>query len=258
MNGSPDRHSPGTDGPNADRTTDRVTIESVRATHNEVRSTRAILWDNDGVLVDTEKVFFEANRRQLAVLGVDASWTDFERINLRGGVSLLSLSGLDGDELRALYARRDALYGELLRTEEFAIAGMSELVQRLSPRFQMGIVTSSHRDHFEIIHARSELLPHFDFQVVREDYARAKPHPDSYLVGIARTGVPRERCLAVEDSPRGVAAARAAGLEVVLFAPGGVAREPEDGGWLARAESVTGLEEAIDRWANGLHFRYPA
>lgn len=213
-------------------------------------SNRAILWDNDGVLVDTEKVFFEANRRELAALGVAASWAEFEEINLRGGTSLLTLAGLDGDDLRALYARRDALYTELLGTEEIAIAGMGELLERLAPRFQMGIVTSSHRQHFEIIHARSGLLPHFAFHVVREDYPQSKPHPDSYLAGIERTGLPPERCLAVEDSPRGVASARAAGLQVVFFAPGGVGAERQVGDVFARVESAAKLEQAIDDWAN--------
>jgi HAD superfamily hydrolase (TIGR01509 family) len=210
---------------------------------------RAILWDNDGVLVDTERVFFEANRRVLATLGVEASWADFEEINLRRGESLLSLSGLDGDDLRALYARRDALYSELLSTEEIAIAGMGELLGRLAPRFRMGIVTSSRRAHFKIIHARSGLMRHFEFHVVREDYSLGKPHPDGYLAGIHRAGLPPDRCLAVEDSPRGVASARAAGLEVVFFAPGGVGAEREVGNVLARVEGADELEEALDDWA---------
>jgi HAD superfamily hydrolase (TIGR01509 family) len=221
----------------------------VRTTAKTAGEDRAILWDNDGVLVDTEKVFFEANRRELATLGVEASWADFEEFSLRRGESLLSLSGLDGDDLRALFARRDAVYSELLSTEEIAIAGMGELLGRLAPRFRMGIVTSSHREHFEIIHARSGLLRHFEFHVVREDYPLGKPHPDAYLAGIDRTGLPPDRCLAVEDSPRGVAAAQAAGLEVVLFAPGGVGVDREVGSVLSRVESADELEEALDDWA---------
>lgn len=210
---------------------------------------RAILWDNDGVLVDTEKVFFEANRRELAALGVEASWADFEEISLRRGQSLLSLSGLDGEDLRALFARRDARYSALLGTEEIVIAGMGELLARLAPRFRMGVVTASHRDHFEIIHARSGMLPHFAFHVVREDYRLGKPHPDGYLAGISRTGLPPDRCVAVEDSPRGVASARAAGLQVVFFAPGGVGLEREVGRVLARVASVDELEDALVDWA---------
>ena len=221
----------------------------MRTTARTAGEDRAILWDNDGVLVDTEKVFFEANQRELATLGVEASWADFEEFSLRRGESLLSLSGLDGDDLRALFARRDALYSELLSTEEIAIAGVGELLGRLAPRFRMGIVTSSHREHFEIIHARSGLLRHFEFHVVREDYPLGKPHPDGYLAGIERAGLPPDRCLAVEDSPRGVAAAQAAGLEVVLFAPGGARLEREVGTVLAQVESAAELEEALNDWA---------
>ena len=218
------------------------------AAKNE-RGDRAILWDNDGVLVDTETVFFEANRRELSALGVEATWADFEEISLRRGESLLSLSALDGDDLRALYVRRDALYSELLSTEEIAIAGMAELLARLAPRFRMGIVTSSRRQHFELIHARSGLMPHFEFHVVREDYALSKPHPDGYLAAITRTGLPPDRCLAVEDSPRGVASAQAAGLQVVFFTPGGVGAEREVGSVFARAGSAAELEHAFDDWA---------
>lgn len=53
-----------------------------------------------------------------------------------------------------------------------------------------GIVTSSLRQHFEIIHGLSGMLEHVDFAVVREDYPRSKPHPDSYLAGIDRAGLP--------------------------------------------------------------------
>ncbi len=210
---------------------------------------RAILWDNDGVLVDTERWFFEANRLELAALGVPATWAQFEEINQKRGVSLLSLSGLEGEALRDLYARRDARYGELLRTEQLAIPGMLPLLKRLRGRFfTMGIVTASRRAHFEIIHGLSGMLEHFDFAVVREDYPRAKPHPDGYLAGIERAGLPASECIAVEDSPRGVSAARAAGLQCVFFTPGGEGADRDVGHVLARAASPEELEVVLGQW----------
>lgn len=208
---------------------------------------RAILWDNDGVLVDTERWFFEANRLELEALGVAATWAQFAEINMTHGVSLLSLSGLDGDELRALYARRDARYSELLRTRDIAIPGMLGVIERMKARCDtMGIVTSSRREHFELIHGHSGMLEHIAFAVVREDYPNAKPHPDGYLTGIARTGFSARDCIAVEDSPRGVAAARAAGLECIYFAPGGTSATAANvGDVLARASSVQELEAVL-------------
>lgn len=210
---------------------------------------RAILWDNDGVLVDTEKWFFEANRLELAEIGVTATWAQFEEMNLRNGRSLLSLSGLEGDCLQDLYTRRDARYSNLLRTENLAIPGMVELLESLRNFFStMGIVTASHREHFEIIHGQSGMLKHIDFAIVREDYARAKPFPDSYLAGIERTGLTASDCIAVEDSPRGIAAARAAGLDCVFFTPDGIGADRTVGEVFARAESPVELEAVLRRW----------
>jgi HAD superfamily hydrolase (TIGR01509 family) len=215
----------------------------------EMELKRAILWDNDGVLVDTEKWFFEANRLELAAIGVAATWAQFEEINLKRGMSLLSLSGLAGEDLRGLYARRDARYSELLRTEQLAIPGMLELLERMKEHcFTMGIVTVSLREHFDIMHGRSGMLEHVDFAVVREDYLKAKPHPDGYLAGIERTGLAASDCIAVEDSPRGVAAARAAGLECVFFTPGGVGADRDVGDVFARAGSAEELEVVLGHW----------
>ena len=210
---------------------------------------RAILWDNDGVLVDTEKWFFEANRLVLAAIGVTATWEQFEEINQKRGVSLLSLSELEGEDLRELYTRRDARYSELLRTEKLAIPGMLELLGRINERFfTSGIVTASHREHFDIIHELSGMLEYVDFVVVREDYPKAKPHPDGYLAGIERAGLAAKDCIAVEDSPRGIAAARAAGLECVFFSPGGVGAHRDVGDVFARAGSAEELEVVLGQW----------
>jgi len=224
--------------------------------HEDVikQPTKAILWDNDGVLVDTERWFFEANRRELAALGVEVSWQDFETINLRRGESLLPLSGLTGDELSNLYARRDALYSEFLRSEKLTMPGMEPLLGRLRARgdLSMGIVTSCHREHFEIIHDGSGILPHIDFVLANEDYDRGKPHPDGYLAGLERTGLTAKNCLAVEDSPRGIASARTAGLSCLFFAPGGVGADRQVGEIYCCARSVEELETTIVAWAESL------
>jgi HAD superfamily hydrolase (TIGR01509 family) len=76
----------------------------------------------------------------------------------------------------------------------------------------MAIVTSSRRDHFELIHAGTGILPFFAFILCREDYREAKPDPEPYLLAVQRSGREARRCLVIEDSVRGLAAAKAAGL----------------------------------------------
>lgn len=176
----------------------------------------AILWDNDGVLVDTERWYYQATREAMAEAGIDLTPELFFAhflANSNGAWHLAAARGWDETRIAALRQARNERYRRLLEREPIAIDGVRETLQALRPRFTMGIVTSSRRDHFETIHGRTGLRPFFDFVLTMEDYAESKPAPDPYLAAIARSGFPASRCLAIEDSPRGLVAARAAGLD---------------------------------------------
>lgn len=178
-----------------------------------------VLWDNDGVLVDTEGLYFRACRDTLAEIGVALTADAFREISLRQGQSVFLLAaerGVDAPRVAELRAQRDARYVELLRTESLAIAGAAECLRSLYGRVRMGVVTSARRAHFELAHAGSGLLKYLAFAVTLEDYARSKPHPDPYLTALRRERLHPDACLAVEDSPRGLAAANAAGLRCVM------------------------------------------
>jgi beta-phosphoglucomutase-like phosphatase (HAD superfamily) len=92
------------------------------------------------------------------------------------------------------------------------------------------------------------VLDYIDFAVVREDYQLTKPAPDSYLAALERAGLAATDCIAVEDSPRGIAAARAAGLDCIFFTPGNTGARPGVGEVHARAASPEELETALHRW----------
>lgn len=176
----------------------------------------AILWDNDGVLVDTERWYFQATREVLAEVGVDLTlplYFEHFLASDNGTAHLLAERGLDETEIEALRRTRNGRYQHLLEQESLTIAGVRETLQALRPHFVMGIVTSSRRSHFETIHRRTGLLEFFDFALTQGDYAQSKPAPDPYLAAIARTGLPASRCLVIEDAPRGLIAAQAAALD---------------------------------------------
>lgn len=176
---------------------------------------KAIFWDNDGVLVDTEPLYFRANRQVLARLGIALDREGFREHFLRraqGAFHLATAAGLPESEIPALRAERNRIYAELLRTEALAVPGASEALAALRPRFAMGVVTSSRREHFELIHARTGFTRHFDFVVTSDDVSAAKPDPEPYRRALALCGRPPAECLAIEDSERGLAAARAAGI----------------------------------------------
>ena len=175
----------------------------------------AILFDNDGVLVDTEHLYFRANREALAGVGIDLDAAAYVELFLREGRGAWHLArerGLAAADVEALRAARDRRYLELVDSAAVVIPGVGDIVAALARRYRLAIVTSSEPRPFARAHARTGLLEHFELVLAQGDYARAKPEPDPYLRAVERLGVAGERCLVIEDSERGLRAAKAAGL----------------------------------------------
>jgi len=195
-----------------------------------------IFWDNDGVLMETEHLYYKANAAALARAGVELSLEDFCRISLRQGESVLSLATVmgqgagEGLELRRV---RDDIYFRLLGEESRVFPGVQDTLERLHGRLPMAIVTSCRRENFLQMHRTSGLLGYFDFILTREDYGASKPDPEPYRTACARAGLHPGRCLAIEDSERGVTSAARAGL-VVAAIPGDMNRGGDFGAarWL--------------------------
>ena len=175
-------------------------------------SFKFIFWDNDGVLVDTEGLYYQASREALARIGFDLSAEQFANISLATGRSVFELATSDPVLMDELRRQRNLRYAELLSGEELVLPGVRQTLARLAGRYAMAIVTSSRRDHFDLIHAGSDLLAYFTFILCREDYHAAKPDPEPYLLALRHSGRAAGECLVIEDSVRGLAAAKAAGL----------------------------------------------
>jgi HAD superfamily hydrolase (TIGR01509 family) len=181
---------------------------------------RAIFWDNDGVLVDTERLYFQATQETLESVGVSLNHEHYVEFFLRqgrGAWHLLEERGVSAADVERLRHRRNDLYSELLQREACAIDGVAGTLEILHGKYVMGIVTSSRRDHFDIIHARCNLLQYFDFVLTAADFERVKPHPDPYLLAIERAGAAPDECIAIEDSERGLRAATLAGLRCIVI-----------------------------------------
>jgi len=181
---------------------------------------KAIFWDNDGVLVDTERLYFQATEDIMTAAGVPLSEADYLEYFLRQGTGawhLFTERGASSDDIARLRQARNDRYSELLRSDARAIDGVAGTLASLHGKYVMGVVTSSRRDHFDVIHARCDLLRYFDFVLTSADFARTKPHPDSYLMAIERSGAHPDECIAIEDSERGLEAAAAAGLRCIVI-----------------------------------------
>jgi HAD superfamily hydrolase (TIGR01509 family) len=175
-----------------------------------------VLWDNDGVLVDTEGLYFGAAQAVLKTVGIDLTPEQYKEISLRRGESTFQLAveaGISDGELARLRAERDRLYVESLRARSCVIDGVEEVLRSLFGRVRMGVVTSTCREHFEIAHATSGVAKHLDFVVTRENCPQLKPCPEPFLTALKRYSLRPEECIVVEDSERGLMAATGADLE---------------------------------------------
>ena len=177
-----------------------------------------ILFDHDGVLVDTEFWYYKAGERALADVGLTLDKDQYLRDMNRGlGTwAQARAAGIDEQTIGRQREARNDYYQEYLRTEAIEIKGVIEALAELSQHARMAIVTTAKRADFELIHEKRHIRQFMDFVLVREDYERAKPHPEPYLTGLKRFGATKEETLVVEDSPRGLKSAVAAGIDCVI------------------------------------------
>lgn len=179
----------------------------------------AVVFDADGVLVDTEPAWKAARRALFHEHGREFGDAE-DRQTLGTGVSGTSgiLSELLGD------SDRQAELGEKLLALLFAhvsedpprpLPGASELLDELHGERPVAVASNSPRGLLERSLGLARLDRFLDAMVGVDEVANAKPAPDLYLAAVARLGCEPARSIAIEDSPAGVTAARTAGLYVI-------------------------------------------
>jgi HAD superfamily hydrolase (TIGR01509 family) len=180
----------------------------------------AVVFDLDGVIVDSEEIWDEARRalaleRGLAwpdsaqhdIMGMSSlEWSRYmhERVGL--GETPEEISGEVVRRLEDLYRRRLPL-----------LEGAVEAVRRMGRRFQLGLASSSNRPIIDLVLELARIASEFEVTVSSEEVGRGKPAPDVYIEVLRRMNVSPDRAAAIEDSTNGILSARAAGMLVVAI-----------------------------------------
>lgn len=181
---------------------------------------RAVIFDCDGVLVESEMLGLRSLQQALREAGIERSLDELTRFSGRSHHETLSeLSAESGVALGEVKvtARMDALYMEIVEREGLPTCkGIPELLQELSSRgIPFTLASSGPRSKVTFSLKNGGLSAAFQNFVCGDDVKRAKPEPDIYLAAAALLGVPPAECLAIEDAPNGVRAAVAAGMQVL-------------------------------------------
>ena len=179
-----------------------------------------ILFDHDGVLVDTEFWFYKAGARALADIGLTLDRDQYLRDMTQGMATWAQAiaAGVDEQTISRQREVRDVYYQEYLQTEDIEIDGVLETLDVLADEYRMGIITTSKPADFALIHENRSILDYMEFYLARDDYERAKPHPEPYLKGLQRFGATAAEAVVVEDSARGLHSAVAAGIDCIVVA----------------------------------------
>jgi beta-phosphoglucomutase len=193
---------------------------------------RAIAFDLDGTLSDTEPLHFEAFSEVVRPAGIEIPREEYftRLIGLNDHdcfATLLREHPQDDNEVRVseLIERKAVVYGAMIANRDVLYPGAAAFVQRCAERFPLILVTGTLHAEAEVILQRANLRELFVDIIAAEDTARGKPEPDGFLTALGRLGfilrphpsIVAAECLVIEDTAAGVEAARRAGMRVLAL-----------------------------------------
>jgi HAD superfamily hydrolase (TIGR01509 family) len=181
----------------------------------------AVIFDVDGLLVDTETCDYEAWRELHEEHGLTLTLEEYcNDAGLYGTWErrYATLAEVVGHTAEDLHARRQPRFRELVAARLCPSQELLDLLARLRERrVQRGIASSSDADWVRYLLEGLGIAAEFEAMATGPEVTRRKPAPDVYLLAASRLGVDPRRCVALEDSAHGIEAAQAAGLRVITI-----------------------------------------
>jgi LacI family transcriptional regulator len=206
---------------------------------------KAVIFDMDGTLFDTEPVYCEAFRAAFAKQGGELAREEYfrELVGTANGhieryLAAKAPEGFDAGRFSAEWRKK---WKALVASQPLVVLpGVRELLEMLMELgIRIGLASSSDREDIDLCLEAAGLAGYFPVRASGDEVAEGKPAPDVYLLACRRLGVEPTGCIAIEDSHHGKAAALAAGLEVVWVTE--IRDEPEPG--VRKTKTLAGIGE---------------
>lgn len=184
-------------------------------------TTKAIIWDMDGVLIDSGEYHFRAWRETLKkLMNTDISQAEFQRTFGQRNVEMLrSHFGHDLPEeiVNNLSETKEARYRDLIKQNGIALmAGVRDWLDQASAAgWRQAVASSAPRANIDAVIETVNIGAYFDAVISAEDVIKGKPDPEVYLAAAAKLNVIPVRCIVVEDAPVGISGAKYAGMKCI-------------------------------------------
>ena len=184
---------------------------------------KAIIFDMDGVLVDSEPFHIEIEKKQFLLNQISIS--DEEHHQYMGVASDVMWRKIAGRHLLNITVEKLAEQNRIESIRYFTeleeipvMPGLVDLLEKLSSKnYPMAVASSSYPEIIKIILEKTGLRKYFDVVVSSQEAGKSKPEPDVFLLAARKLGIPSKDCLVVEDSANGIKAAQAAGMSCVAY-----------------------------------------
>ena len=179
---------------------------------------RAVIFDMDGLMIDSESLYWAAGRKVAARFGKTVKDETLGRMMGRSPVDSMRVFATElslTEDPAALLEERDAMVFAQMREQVTPMPGLSEALADLKPRFKLAICTSAIRRFVDVVLSSLGIGHYFDAIQTSEGVTHGKPNPEIYQKAMAQLGVEAGECFVFEDSSNGALAAKRAGAYVV-------------------------------------------
>jgi HAD superfamily hydrolase (TIGR01509 family) len=203
---------------------------------------KAILFDFDGVIAETENHHVAAWQRTASFMGLqitdEIAARALEVDDREFLTDLFTEREIPVDKVDEWVDRKQALTVELLRYAPRVYPGVAELVGALRDRARLAVVSGTWRENVEIVLHSAGLADAFGLIVAKEDVTRRKPDPEAYRLALKKLRLSPQSVAAIEDSPSGLSAAREAGIRRLIA----LGHRRPFGDWVGDADYLDGLK----------------
>jgi beta-phosphoglucomutase family hydrolase len=183
--------------------------------------TKGVIWDMDGVLVDTTPFHYQSWQEILIGIRNDFSWEEFaSSFGMRNDLIIPKVFRKEctKEEIISIDTKKEALFREFAKGKLKPLDNLVDLLNLLKEDgFKMAVASSGTPENVEMVIKEGNLMSFFSTLTNGSEVRHSKPDPEIFLLASKKLSVPPSRCIVVEDAPAGIQGAKSAGMKCIAI-----------------------------------------